>query len=188
MRRSLGHENLSEPAWKQHSGSAMFGAETEPARSRGAGCREEVAMDSDYTDINPAGSAPGGPVEQTEANAKRLFYAGIGAFAAACDAAEDTFDRFVNRGEQVTQEWQARADDIRTQNAGKRGRVRDYVRSAMDSMLNTVDIPSKTDVDTINLKLNVLTRKIDDLQMATMSEGPTSVETPPPPPEHGLAT
>jgi hypothetical protein len=60
----------------------------------------------------------------------------------------------------------------------------------MDVFLNRVNLPSKGDVDTINVKLNILTRKLDDLQMQQVRQArssaagvvqPTATPTPPPP-------
>ena len=82
-----------------------------------------------------------GPIEQIEGSAKRFVLASIGAVAAACDTAEEQFDRFVSRGQRVQDEWQQRADDVRRQNAGARSRFGDFVRGAMDSFLNGVNVP-----------------------------------------------
>lgn len=110
--------------------------------------------------------------------AERMVLAGIGALAEACDNAEGTFNRLANRGQRVQTEWQDRAQEIRQQNQGARYRAREYVRSAMDVFLDGLHVPSKADVDTINVKLNILTRKLDDLQMSAMTE--TSVPPEPP--------
>lgn len=112
----------------------------------------------------------GGPVEQAEGATKRVVLAGIGAVATACDTAEDAFDRLVRRGQRVQNEWSQRADDIRRQNAGAGARARDYFRGAMDTFLNSLNVPNKGDVDTINVKLNILSRKLDDLQMDLVRE------------------
>lgn len=115
-----------------------------------------------------AGSTAGGPVEYAEGTAKRVALAGIGAIAEVCDTAEQRFDRLVDRGQRVQQQWQERADQIRTQNIGARGRMRDAFRTVMDAFFDTINVPSKTDVDSINLKLSVLGRKLDDLQTGEM--------------------
>ena len=119
--------------------------------------REETPLDP----MAGTNGAPGGPL-------RKVVLAGIGAIAEACDTAEQRFDEFANRGERVREEWTERADELRRERSGARGRARDYFRSAMDTLLDTFNVPNKTDVDTINVKLNILTRKIDDLQMEAM--------------------
>jgi poly(hydroxyalkanoate) granule-associated protein len=166
--------------------------------------REESLMDtSDLNegrgrpDIGPdieRERIPGGPIEQAEETAKRVMLAGVGAAATAKGAAGERFDRFVERGEQIQEEWQDRAAQMRQQNAGARWRVQEYFRSAMGSFLDQLNIPSKTDVDTINVKLNILARKLDDLQMDQVRAGGKSSQPdispagPPPAPNDDLAT
>ncbi len=108
-------------------------------------------------------SEPDGP-------ARRVVLAGLGAVATACDVANDAFDRFVDRGGQAQEHLQRRADDVRLHNAGSRSRLGDSLRSAMNAFLDGVNVPNKADVDTINAKLNIVTRKLDDLQYQGVSE------------------
>ena len=113
--------------------------------------------------------------------------------ATACDTANGTFDRLVDRGQQVQDEWQTRTDDFLDQNAGARTRVQGYFRGAVDAFLDSISVPNKSDVDTINVKLNILTRKLDDLQMQSLRETepvPTAVpdDTVPPPVTGDLST
>ena len=139
-------------------------------------------------------TAPDEALEQAEGPASRLVLAGIGAAASVADAAADRFDEFVNRGRQVRDEWQDKADEVRRRNVPTRGRVQESFRTAMDVFLDTLNIPSKGDMDTINVKLNILSRKLDDLQMervggtnAGSAEGPTP-PAPPPHPSDDLGT
>jgi poly(hydroxyalkanoate) granule-associated protein len=139
------------------------------------------------------GAATAEWVEQVGGPARRLVLAGIGAVASVVDTAEQSFDQFVERGEQVRSEWRDRADEVRHQNVGARGRVRDYFRTAMDTFLDGINVPNKADVDTINVKLNILSRKLDDLQIQQVRvTNPGQPETPPgeavPPPDTDMAT
>jgi polyhydroxyalkanoate synthesis regulator phasin len=133
-------------------------------------------------------TATASPPTREPGPTERFVLAGIGAVATAIDEADAWYERFVDRGQRVQTEWKERAEDIRLQNAGTRYRVRDALRNAMDAFLDTVNVPNKGDVDTINVKLNILTRKIDDLQMQTGGgTGPESA-TPPPPAVSDLGT
>ncbi len=153
-------------------------------------------MDYEYT--NPAGfgttttesvETPSGSADRPGDQARRLVLAGIGAVAEVCDTAEQTFDRLVDRGEAVQHDWQAQAEQMRLRNAGARGRMQRYFRNAMDAVLDGLSVPNKADVDTINVKLNILTRKIDDLQMSQARETTPPLVVPEPPTSTGdLAT
>jgi polyhydroxyalkanoate synthesis regulator phasin len=114
------------------------------------------------------------------------FLAGIGAMATALDEAEAYYDRFVERGRRLQEEWRTRAGDVQLP-SGARYRVRDAMRTMMDAFLDTVNVPNKGDVDTINVKLNILTRKIDDLQVQAGGGTPGGA-TPPPPAATDIAT
>jgi hypothetical protein len=62
----------------------------------------------------------------------------------------------------------------------------EYFRTGMDVLLNKLNFPSKADLDTINVKLNMLARKMDDLQMrAAMQSQPGTTSAPSAPTEPG---
>ncbi|MGH2447925.1 MAG: phasin family protein [Chloroflexota bacterium] len=108
---------------------------------------------------------------------RRLWLAGIGAAAIACDTAEQTFDQFVNRGEEVETEGRERASSVRERSAGRRNRMENTFQSGIDTVLNTLNLPSKSDLDAINTKLNIVNRKLDDIQLERVETG----EAPPTP-------
>jgi polyhydroxyalkanoate synthesis regulator phasin len=101
----------------------------------------------------------------TDITARQLVLAGIGAVALAYDTANETFARLVGRGQAVTTRVQERADEMKKKNVVSRNRVGEYARTGMDVLLNSLNLPSKGDVDTINVKLNMVVRKMDDLSM-----------------------
>ncbi|GAC1406958.1 MAG: phasin family protein [Chloroflexota bacterium] len=117
--------------------------------------------------------------EAAEIAAKRLVLAGIGAAATVIDRAEDRFERFVDRGQRAQEELQEKTDELKRRNAGTRTRARGTLRSFMDVFLDTLNVPSKGDMDTINVKLNILTRKIDNIQVHDAHEHHEPSVTPP---------
>lgn len=130
---------------------------------------------------------------RTDNPAMRAVLAGLGAVATACDVAGDTFDRFVERGERVQSELLERTDEVRDRNAGVRGRAEQYYRGAVDALLDRANLPSKGDLEAISVKLNIVSRKLDDLQMDRVmeeasAEPPASTPTSPPVDLGGEAT
>lgn len=121
-----------------------------------------AGMNPDIATAHAGTPEPDGPT-------KRVVLAGLGAIATACDVAYETFDRFVDRGSQAQDKLQRRADKMRMQTVG-RTRVSDSLRSAMNAFLDGINVPNKADVDVINAKLNIVTRKLDDLQFQGVSE------------------
>jgi polyhydroxyalkanoate synthesis regulator phasin len=113
---------------------------------------------------------------EPEGPAKRVVLASLGAMATACDVANETFDRFVDRGSQAQEHIMRRADEARMQNAGNRTRMGEALRSAMNAFLDGINVPNKTDVDVINAKLNIVNRKLDDIQVHVGHEAPHPVD------------
>lgn len=136
----------------------------------------------------------GGPVDRAEERVRRVVLAGLGAAALAVDTAEDTFDRLVDRGQQVQDDLEERAREARQGRMRRRGRVSYAFRNAMDAFLDGLSIPNKADVDTINVKLNILSRKLDDLQMEGVTgheanpPGMPRPDSPPPTPDQEMGT
>lgn len=110
---------------------------------------------------------------------RRCLMIGIGALATALDAAGEAVDTLANRGERVTSEWNERVEEMRRQNTDAGERVRDYARSGVNAVLDSAGVPNKGDVDTINVKLNILSRKLDEIQLQQV--GASAPEPPPPP-------
>src|ERR1035437_7208414 len=116
------------------------------------------------TDANKGVSeANGGSAarDYPEMAARKVMLATIGALASAYDTAEETCDRLVERGEAAREEWEHRSQEMREENRATRSRMRNYVRDLFGSVLDTVDFPSKHDVDAIQVKLNLVNRKLD---------------------------
>ena len=132
--------------------------------------------------LSPDAATAYAGTSEPEGSAKRALLAGLGAVATAYDVANDAYDRFVDRGTQAQEHLLRRADDVRLQRAGNRARMGDALRGAMNMFLDTLNVPNKADVDVINAKLNIMTRKLDDLQYGSMVDAapPSGVVTPDP--------
>jgi polyhydroxyalkanoate synthesis regulator phasin len=133
-------------------------------------CRREKPMETDT--VPPGGAADSSADQEPRSSVERLVLAGVGAIATAVDMADERFVQYVERGQQVREELQDRRASVRRERWASRERARDYFRGMMDLVLDTFNVPSRTDVDTINVKLNILTRKLDDLQQASETPAP----------------
>jgi polyhydroxyalkanoate synthesis regulator phasin len=112
--------------------------------------------------------------------ARRLALAGLGAVDLARETAEETFDRLVERGQRTQGDIEGRLRDARMSRRARRSRLGDACRNAMDAFLDTINVPNKADVDTINVKLNILSRKLDDLQGVRAQAGQPAAAPPDP--------
>jgi hypothetical protein len=87
---------------------------------------------------------------------RRLLLAGLGAAVTVVDTAGETVERLIERGESVSNEWTERVNDMRHDNSGAGERVKDYARTGVNVLLDTVGVPNKG---------NILSRKLDEIQL-----------------------
>jgi poly(hydroxyalkanoate) granule-associated protein len=119
-----------------------------------------------------------GPIEA----AKRLALASLGAVSLATEMTDELFQQLVKRGEHTKEEVARELHEARERSSTRREDATTYVRSRMDAILNRVNMPSKADVDSINAKLNILTRKIDEVQAGQVDRASTQRASSPEPP------
>jgi poly(hydroxyalkanoate) granule-associated protein len=122
------------------------------------------------------------PTEEAECSAlleamRRIFLAGLGAVAVTQEAIVDGLAKFVERGERVEEKGRKMAQKRIEQ---RRHQVRKVVRkrkkeveAASDEMeervatlLDSMNVPSKDDIDTLSAKITELTEKVDELKKA----------------------
>ncbi|MGI8968964.1 MAG: phasin family protein [Chloroflexota bacterium] len=150
---------------------------------------DESTIETEDFGTPAAGDVNTSPQNTSDDVPRRVFLAGLGAVAEVRDTVERTVDRLIDRGAQAQEDLRERSQEMRRQRSASRNRIRDLFRSTMDGVLDTISVPSKGDMDTINVKLNILTRKIDDLQMQRMDEvDPVTPGSPPGPTTGDLAT
>ncbi|HEV3309128.1 MAG TPA: phasin family protein [Chloroflexota bacterium] len=122
------------------------------------------------TGTTPGGSSEPEFVTPIEA-AKRVALAGLGAVAVATEATDEVFRELVKKGEQARHDVAGEMREARAKTAGRRSEATDFFRARMDDAMNAVNLPSKGDVDAINAKLNILTRKMDEFQASQVDRG-----------------
>jgi polyhydroxyalkanoate synthesis regulator phasin len=125
------------------------------------------------------------PDETTMSNeglARSVYLAMLGAVGMVWDGWDDTVNRLVQRGEELQGELQSKAQDARWESMRPANRVGDSVHMLSRTIRDQLDIPSKSEIDAMNVKLNILMRKLDDLAMRTESgTGAPDVPVAPPP-------
>jgi polyhydroxyalkanoate synthesis regulator phasin len=94
---------------------------------------------------------------------KRMVLAGVGAISIIHEELEQHMDKLVERGE-ITQkdreEMIARMKERRQKFMHHRS---DYARKHVAEALENLDVPSRTDIDTLSQKIADLEKKIDEL-------------------------
>lgn len=103
-----------------------------------------------------------GPIEAV----KRVALASLGAVAVATEASDEVFHTLLKKGEEARDEARREIREARLRAAERRAESQTFVQNRVDSLLNHVNLASKGDVDALNAKLNIITRKLDEFQAA----------------------
>lgn len=120
----------------------------------------------------------------SEGLARNAYLAMLGAVGMLWDGWDDTVSRLVERGEEFQGELQSRAQEARWENMRASSRMGDSVQMVTRALRDQLDIPSKSEIDAMNVKLNILLRKLDDLALRTeTATGAPEVPVAPPPEE-----
>jgi|SRR5579872_6906607 len=128
-----------------------------------------------------------GPIEAV----KQVALAGLGAVAVATEAADEMFHALVHKGEEAREDALREIREAKTRSAQRRADSETFLRSTMDDLLNRVSVASKGDIEALNAKLNIISRKLDEVHMGrdatpasgvgfteSVSESPVTPETP----------
>lgn len=99
---------------------------------------------------------------------RRVLLAGVGAVSLAQDEAEKFVHKLIEKGEIAEKDGRSLLNDLadkrkqRTQESSKR--VSDELEKRMESLLNRMNIPTKSDIEQLSQKVAELTKKIDTLK------------------------
>ncbi len=99
---------------------------------------------------------------------RRALLAGVGAVTVAQDEAEKFVQKLVEKGEIAEKDGRSLLTDLaenrkqRAQESGKR--VSDELEKRMESLLNRMNIPTKSDIEQLGSKVAELSKKIEALK------------------------
>ncbi|MEN6298893.1 MAG: phasin family protein [Anaerolineaceae bacterium] len=95
---------------------------------------------------------------------RKVMLASIGAMAIAQDELEDFIQRLVERGEIEEKEGTSLIHELKTKQKQKIDKGEEEIQKRVNQLLKHVDIPTKSDLETLNQKISNLSKKIDDLK------------------------
>jgi poly(hydroxyalkanoate) granule-associated protein len=97
---------------------------------------------------------------------RRMMLAGIGAVALKHDEVEEFIDKLVERGEIAKKD----AEEMRSEMKERRKKYfhgeESHLHNKMQDFLNRLEVPTKDDINTLNIKMTELEKKIDKLSKA----------------------
>jgi polyhydroxyalkanoate synthesis regulator phasin len=92
--------------------------------------------------------------------ARRVLLAGMGAVALTQDEAEKFVDKLVERGEIAQKDARKLMREL-GEKRGKRGK--DELDKHVQSLLDRMNVPTKTDIESLSAKIAALTEKVEEL-------------------------
>ena len=102
---------------------------------------------------------------------RRILMAGVGAVVLAQEEVEDFVQKLVERGELAEQDGRKLVTDLREKRQSAQDSTQERVQETgatvdrgMENMLGRMNIPSKSDIETLSEKIAALSEKVDELK------------------------
>ena len=95
---------------------------------------------------------------------RKILLASIGAFAIAQDEIEDFIDKLVDRGEIAEKDGKKLFQEVMERRKEHFQGREDEMRKRIESVLDHLNIPTKSEIETLTKKVTVLSKKIDELK------------------------
>ena len=125
---------------------------------------EEVEVEVEVEEELLEESVPNPLLDMT----RKILYASIGAVALTQEEVEKFVNKLIERGEIAEKDGRKLIKDIMKKRHKKGEEVQSDARSQVDSrmkdILDRMNIPTKSDIDSLNEKITILTEKIDELK------------------------
>jgi polyhydroxyalkanoate synthesis regulator phasin len=115
------------------------------------------------------------PVEETEEemernplfeSSRRVLLAGIGAFALAQDEIEDFVGKLVERGELAEKDGKKLVREVMDKRKKTSKSAEGEMNKRVQDVLDRLNVPTKTDIESLGEKIAVLTKKVEELKKA----------------------
>jgi poly(hydroxyalkanoate) granule-associated protein len=101
---------------------------------------------------------------------RKIVLASIGAIALAQDEMEDFIQKLVDRGEIAEQEAKKLMNEVLKKRKKGAEKTETDIQKGLVNVLDKMNVPTKTDIETLTKKVNELSKKIDQLNKQTEDE------------------
>ncbi len=97
---------------------------------------------------------------------RKVMLATMGAAVIAQEEVEVLINRLIERGEIAEKDGKKLMHEMMDKRKSKSSQVQDEINKNITDVLERMNIPTRTDFDTLNQKINGLSKKIDELKKA----------------------
>ncbi|MFN2227197.1 MAG: phasin family protein [Anaerolineae bacterium] len=95
---------------------------------------------------------------------RKLMLASIGAVALAQDELEGLAKRLVERGQIAEQDSKRLVREIMERRRHETQKAEDQVERRVEELLERMNVPTKSDIETLSAKIEALSKKVDELK------------------------
>ena len=97
-------------------------------------------------------------------SSRRVLLAGIGAFALAQDEIEDFVNKLVERGEIAEKDGKKLVREVMDKRKKTSKNAEGEMNKRVQTVLDHLNVPTKSDIEALGEKIAALTKKVDDLK------------------------
>ena len=95
---------------------------------------------------------------------RKLMLASVGAVALAQDELEGLAKRLVERGQIAEQDGRRIVRDIMERRRRETQRAEDEMEQRVNDLLQRMNVPTKSDIESLSAKIETLSKKVDELK------------------------
>ncbi len=96
----------------------------------------------------------------------KVLLASIGAVALAQEEIDDFVNRLVERGEIAEKDGRKLVREVMDRRKKETEKAEDQLSKRVEDVLSRMNVPSKTDIDSLGEKVTALTQKVEELKKA----------------------
>lgn len=96
----------------------------------------------------------------------KVLLASIGAVALAQEEIEDFVNKLVERGEVAEKDGRKLVREVMDRRKKDAEKAEDQLTKRIEDILNRMNVPTKTDIDSLGEKVATLTKKVDEIKKA----------------------
>jgi len=101
--------------------------------------------------------------------ARKAFLVNLGAWAMVQEEAQKFANKLVERGEKVEKDARHMLDEFKTRRQDDLTETKDEMTTRIEHALQSLAVPSKTDINALSAKINTLTKKVEGLNKAQVA-------------------
>ena len=95
---------------------------------------------------------------------RKVLLAGIGAVALAQEEIEKFIGQLIERGEIAEKDGKKLLKEVRDKRKKGTEKAEDEVTKRVETVLDRMNVPSKSDIDALSKKISELSKKVDELK------------------------